>query len=834
MKEEYSVKTCKTLEKAFRDARLHRPMRIARYEKGTTLSYLVYPIAKTSGHPVKIHLITESYVGGGFAGQVYRVRIKSIENGTVEGLEPDKIYAIKILVPPSKFSLLFRNLLYWIGFQGPFQLQSNPDAAKSGAIWQKFIRRGVKLKFGDEKAVNNIHATFIDENLGSCGEISDWVDGRTWKLEADDRMDLLRLWQKDKKINASKLGSAEYRAKKTFMYSFVKLLHEMGAREFARQYEWSTCKSQPNCLKRSETENDPDSGLVAVDFRAGLTLLPFLPMSPGDIKLIISGILRGSFVQFDRGNIKKLEGFIEKQKDNFSDMQNMLTELKESERVYRNSIPDIFHNHLRLLYSRLLWKTIFRSAVTGWKTRNIIDEKHAEKFGKSYIATFVFFVLGLIPFFGGFARKLWGRPDWRKHYLKTITSWNYFTRAMRGKAVEAAITWHREGRIDDKGTEKVTQSVIPYLTHLPLSFLPTGLHKFLTNRKYAKERLDYIFVRPIRLYFNFGKREEWLRDMVAEGRRKNIVTEEDAETILSKIKEPFIQKYLKSLAVHVCTVPVTQVVSVTVALVYVLMHPDMPRAQSWAIGAGIIALFQIVPISPGSLTRGLYVLGLVIKERNFKDYNIAVFLGFFKYIGYLAFPIQMTYRYPVLARFMAVYWATEAVHMVPVFGESGALLEHWVFRLFYNWPLTITRRMRTRQKRRAKMKSRYWHTVLYAVAASGIFTAAGWFYMKYTGELPGLKEIWLLAAAVPFFSGTLVTIGAGGAVLWKRVVSAVICGFMTAIFHSAASAAIWLKAADNISGFITETVWLIFIFMIMSAIGAIVTELLLPDPDLKS
>jgi len=70
------------------------------------------------------------------------------------------------------------------------------------------------------------------------------------------------------------------------------------------------------------------------------------------------------------------------------------------------------------------------------------------------------------------------------------------------------------------------------------------------------------------------------------------------------------------------------------------------------------------------------VLYLVIRERNIKDYNIALVLAFFKYVGYLAFPIQMAYRYPVLARFMAVHWATSAVHIVPVFGESGALLEH--------------------------------------------------------------------------------------------------------------------------------------------------------------
>jgi hypothetical protein len=116
----------------------------------------------------------------------------------------------------------------------------------------------------------------------------------------------------------------------------------------------------------------------------------------------------------------------------------------------------------------------------------------------------------------------------------------------------------------------------------------------------------------------------------------------------------------------------------------------------------------------------LYVLFLVIKERNFKDYSIALFLAFFKYVGYLAFPIQMTYRYPTLARFMAGHWATESVHVVPVFGESGALLEHGVFCLFYNWPLTIRRHMDLRAQKRALMRPRYWHAAVLAFGAAGI------------------------------------------------------------------------------------------------------------------
>jgi hypothetical protein len=269
---------------------------------------------------------------------------------------------------------------------------------------------------------------------------------------------------------------------------------------------------------------------------------------------------------------------------------------------------------------------------------------------------------------------------------------------MYARIAEKVIVWHRAGRVDSQRALKLQEQFLCFLVHLPLSILPAGLHRFLTDGRYAMEKLSYLIARPLRLYFNAQMREEWLRQMIEEGKKKHMLTDEDAEVILSHINEPFIQKYLKCLAVHVCTLPVTQIVSVTIAIIYVLLHPEMPRAEAWGIGIGIIALFQVVPISPGSFVRGLYVVYLVLRERNFRDYNIAVFLSFFKYVGYLAFPIQMTYHYPALARFMAAHWATAGVHIVPVFGERGALLEHGVFCLFYNWPLTIRRKMRRQEQ----------------------------------------------------------------------------------------------------------------------------------------
>ena len=829
MPADYSNATLAQLTARFDAANLHRPIQPAPYRPGTELNYRITGVAPA--RPANVSLTIEKFGGGGFSGQVYQIRIRSVDAhaGPVDNLQVGQLYALKILIPPSRFSATFRNLIYAIGFQAPFQLQVNPTAARAGALWQKFIRRAAALRFGRDDAVTDIIATLVDNNLGSCGEISEWIDGRTWRLETDNRLDLLKKWRRGKPVDNSQLGSPEYRAKHRFMHEMVKLLHELGAPEFARQYEWSTCKSQPNCLKRYDSADDPAAGLVAVDFRAGLALLPFLPMSPGDFKLIGKGLLRGSLVQFDRGDLTKLKRFIDAHPDQFADLLPAFEQLQEADRVYRDSIPDLTHNHIRLLYSRRLWSTMFDSAVTGWQTRNLADEPTIQKLRRSRLATLAFFVIGLIPILGRFFRRLWARPDYRRHYAAMLSSAAYLRRVFTGRAAESLIRWHRAGRINEHRALNLADHPLRVYAQVPLSLLPAGLHRFLTDPAFARAKLAYIFVRPIRLYFNAALREQWLRDMVTEGKNNHLLTDADAETIGNQINEPFIQKYLKSLAVHVCTLPVTQVVSVICAAVYYFTHPDDPNA--WAVGLGIIGLFQVTPISPGSLCRGLYVVYLVVRERNFKDYNIAVFLGFFKYVGYLAFPIQMTYRYPVLARFMAAHWATGAVHVVPVFGEKGALLEHSVFALFYNLPLTLRRRMARRADLRATLPPRRWHLAPILIAAAAGLLATDLYYQAAGLPLPTLLTIWPLTGLAPILTGVAATLFAGGASLTRRIIQAVAAGATLGLTYTTTHTVLALENSAITTGAIaTWLIWRLFLFAIFAAVGTITTELLLPEP----
>ena len=99
-----SVEIYRLLEKDFQSMALHRPMKIERYEAGTELIYAVTSVDTASNASVR--LVIEKFIGGGFAGQVYRVRVLEInsENGLDGKVQVGGVYAIKILIPPSGFS----------------------------------------------------------------------------------------------------------------------------------------------------------------------------------------------------------------------------------------------------------------------------------------------------------------------------------------------------------------------------------------------------------------------------------------------------------------------------------------------------------------------------------------------------------------------------------------------------------------------------------------------------------------------------------------------------------------------------------------------------------
>jgi len=689
---EYSSQVCRRLAAMVDEARLLRPRRVTRHEAGDLVEFEVTGVAPAWRAGVTFEI--ERYVGGGFAGQVYRARLVGIAGDATarETLALGNTYALKMFVPWSRFARSFRNALYAAAFQAPFGLQVNRSAVRAAALWQKLIRRGAGVRLGRESAVVDVHGTFFDAALGSYGQVLEWVDGRVWRLEVNDR-----LFSDD-----GGNEQTEYAAKKRFMGDLVALFHEMGAPELARQYEWWTMKSQPNVLKRLAPGDSPGAeaaaGLVAVDFGAGLALLPFLPMSPGDVKLIVQGLADNRPVQFDRGDLGRLEAFVLQHPQAFSGLGGAAAELRLAETAYRRSQPDLAHHGLRLMTDRGLQRCVLEGWTRSYEARGAMDHEAAGKFARRPVRLGLFMLLGLVPILGKALQRLWGNGTYRRHVARMLTELDYLGRAIRAKQAEHLIEWHRKGRASAHRAESlINHPVAFWLQAFTLGLLPAGVHRFLTDRRYAWDVLRYVCVRPFALYFSRARREQWLREMVEEGRAEGILSDEDAGHILERLKEPYIQTYLLSMVVHLFTLPITQIVSFALG--------GYVAARWSAIWGGVIIVgAQFTPISPGSIVRGLYATGLAIWKRDWKNYSWAVCISYWKYIGYLGFPIQMIHRYPILARFVATRWATHVTERIPVFGERGALLEHGVFNLFFNVPVSVRQRWSERAPERTKLR----------------------------------------------------------------------------------------------------------------------------------
>ncbi len=678
------------------------PYRPGRHDPGDVLEYDLRGVA--NGWEGRATLEVERFVGGGFAGQVYRVRLlgftptAALSADVPPGLVIGGRYALKLLRPPGAGALWFRNLLYALGYQAPFAPQANHAAVRAGALWQKVVRRAALLWFGDERAVCDTYATLYDESLHTFGVLNEWVDGRVWKFEIDDR--LFERWKFTGEV-PSDHPCPEYVGKRLFMRRMVELLHRVGAAELARQYEWWTCKSQPNVLLRA----DPDGSgrLTALDFSAGLVLLPVLPMSPADVVLILRGIVRGRFVQFDRGDLARLEAFVAQHDSLFEDLRLALEELVEQEATYRQSLPDVTHHGLRVLIDRRLRRSIRAGIVKAWRNLGYVDEAHAARALARPGLFRMLYAASALPFLGPILLRLWGTPLFRDHVRRCLTSPSYLVRALRADRASILVGWARTGRASPARAMRLLDRAIPFtLERLALSWLPVSWHRGLTEPSWAWALLREKIARAVRFLRDPAYREDRLLGEVAEGLHEGMLTEAEAAKVTAQIKDPYIQKYLRCLAVHVCTLPITQVVMLIVG-VAVTLFCAMSRGMSWAeataLGTAAAATIQVLPISPGSITRGLFVVYLMIRERDIKNYYIAAPISFIHVLGYLAFPFQMVAHDPALARFLAGRWTRRIVNHIPVFGEHGALLEHAVFDLCFNLPLSIARLLRRRRRR---------------------------------------------------------------------------------------------------------------------------------------
>ncbi len=114
------------LERQFEACELVRPLRRSIYDPGDLLEYAITGVVPANTGRMVAEV--ERFVGGGFAGQVYRVKLLEIQadDGPISGLTVGQPYAVKILEPPSTFARVFRNLPVLPGLPSPVQRPGQP------------------------------------------------------------------------------------------------------------------------------------------------------------------------------------------------------------------------------------------------------------------------------------------------------------------------------------------------------------------------------------------------------------------------------------------------------------------------------------------------------------------------------------------------------------------------------------------------------------------------------------------------------------------------------------------------------------------------------------
>jgi hypothetical protein len=218
---------------------------------------------------------------------------------------------------------------------------------------------------------------------------------------------------------------------------------------------------------------------------------------------------------------------------------------------------------------------------------------------------------------------------------------------------------------------------------------------------------------------------------------------------------------------------------------------------------------------------------------------MALAISYFKYIGYLAFPLQMAYRFPELARFMAGHWATEAVHIVPVFGERGAWLEHAVFDAFYNYPLSLGVRIRKRDELAAAGKPRRWAVPSAAFLGVAFTTLVDFLFVRSAGHVPVLKDVWGAVFLAPLATGFLASLWSRRKRMGRRFVAGILAGalvglgyglvnaFLAPLFPGLAAAA--GETATN-GALAWSLIWKTFVFTLLAIPGAFAAETRPPTP----
>jgi len=136
--------------------------------------------------------------------------------------------------------------------------------------------------------------------------------------------------------------------------------------------------------------------------------------------------------------------------------------------------------------------------------------------------------------------------------------------------------------------------------------------------------------------------------------------------------------------------------------------------------------------------------------------------------------------------------------------------------------------MKERREIRLSMKPRYWHIPVYALLGAACFVLPDYSSVTELQTFASLKDVWYSAIFGPLLCGSLVTLGAGGASLSKRIIGGSLCGCLIGILSTVIPSVVGYGSGVGIADMVSHGIWRAFVGSVISSISVILTEIKLP------
>jgi hypothetical protein len=590
---------------------------------------------------------------------------------------------------------MFRNVLYWAGFQSPFPYQYDEDAARS-VVWLTEILKDVcAVEFGSPGIINDCYGTFWSDHVGAYGEVNEWVQGSVTDPVLDKEIFIRNAKNAEIRRRIAQ-GEAtkedliepcdEVSRKRVFMDRLVALCGELGIEDMARQVYWWTGASQPNVMTRRPSQR-PDGApdFVWIDRRPGL---PGFITSPGDFVLLPKAIIRGSIPPFDRINFEKLRAW-PKAPDR-ARWESLVDRLEEADRRYRDGQVDLFSHHARLLFDRKLLGRIRDSRLDCWEKAERIDASTRAILAENPLLLLLHMIVILLPFVGARLQKLIGNGAWRKAVGDFILDTRYRDKVLFEARAYRIWTWLLEERTTSARARICYHKLGAYLKDwLCYFWAPASWQRFFTDQAVQNDLLKRFFTSPFRYVFSTSYRAkvntDWMHAQTLADVKRGYISAEDAERLIAVAGDRPLQQYITGIIYTATVKPVSEISYVFGFIVLVQSYlKDLRGLGLWIVP--IVA--ALLSISPAGVLRFLYALVMGILNPKV-PYWTAIVMAPIRGVGDLAFPAQMAKTYPAFASYLLTSSVCKLAEHIPVFGERGGLLAIWTVTVLLSWPASF-------------------------------------------------------------------------------------------------------------------------------------------------